>query len=316
MLPNQRVGKKTLIIALNQRLRHGKPDPVDTTEVLHRQVNYNTVSAIHTVEHWTKHVLEWIETSLTGLRLADYVVLAAGVTFCLGYATINQWALRTLVMIGTLFYIWYYFIVTDTPQWAAIWTSVAMGLANVIGILGLWLRGSPVSIPKKHRDIYAHFNILPPGDFRKLMKVAKRQTLPAGFMLTKNNARVKTVYYVINGGVSAEKFGETFYLPDGIFLGEVGYLTGNRASATTMLTQRSDVLAWDVADLKNNSERDVRFKLAMDALISIDLADKVARAGSPRSEDQVAPPQSLNEESKIFHNPEPGALHLSQAGST
>lgn len=262
-------------------------------------------------------MIEWFQEVALGLSTPDYVVLAAGVSFCLGYATINQWALRSLVMIGTLFYIWYYAIVTDTPQWAAIWTSVAMGLANVIGLFGLWLRSSPLSIPQKHRDIYAHFNILPPGDFRKLMRVAKRETLPEGYMLTKNNARVKAVYFIINGGVGAEKFGETFYLPDGIFLGEVGYLTGNRASATTFLTQQSDVLSWDVADLKNQSERDVRFKLAMDALISIDLADKVARAGSPRTEDQVAPP-SMDKPGPAEENFQKHAeedLRLSQAAS-
>lgn len=263
-------------------------------------------------------MIEWIEETLFGLTVPDYVVLAAGVTFCLGYATINQWALRILVMIGTIFYVWYYAIVTDTPQWAAIWTSVAMGLANVIGIIGLWLRSSPLSIPKKHRDIYAHFNMLPPGDFRKLMKVASRETLPEGFVLTTNNARVKAVYFVINGGVGAEKFGETFYLPDGIFLGEVGYLTGNRASATTFLTQQSDVLRWDISDLKNQSERDVRFKLAMDAMISIDLADKVARAGSPRTEDQVAAPdpdEAMTTE-EFFHKPDTEDLHLPHAAST
>jgi hypothetical protein len=220
-------------------------------------------------------------------------------------------------MIGTLLYIWYYAISSDTPQCAAIWTSIAMGFANVIGIFGLWLRSSSVSIPKKHRDIYAYFNILPPGDFRKLMRVATRETLPTGFVLTKNNARVKVVYFIISGGVVAEKFGETFYLPDGIFIGEVGYLTGNRASATTMLTEQSDVLSWNVSDLKNHSERDVRFKLAMDALISIDLADKVARAGSPRTEDQVTPknPVLSETEDDFFQKPDREDLHLPQAAS-
>ncbi len=223
------------------------------------------------------------------LSLSDYVVFAAGVTFCLGYATINQVALRILVMIGTGLYIWYYAIVTDTPQWVAIWTSIAMGAANVIGLFGLWLRASPLSIPRRHRDIYAHFKILPPGDFRKLMRAATRQTLPSGYVLTTNNARVKSVYYIVNGSVAVEKFGDRFFLPDGIFLGEVGYLTGNRASATTVLTEDSDVLEWDVAELKRRSDSDVRFKLAMDALISLDLAEKVARAGSPRHQDRYEP---------------------------
>ncbi len=253
---------------------------------------------------------------MENMALPDYVVLAAGVTFVLGYLIINQVALRLAVMVGTCLYIWYYSIASDTPLWSAIWTSVAMGLANLFGLFTLWLRSSPLSIPRKHRDIYAHFNILPPGDFRKLMAVAKRQTLPAGHVLTSKNARVKSVYFVINGSVAVDKFGDRFFLPDGIFLGEVGYLTGNRASATTVLTADSDVLEWDVADLKNQSERDVRFKLAMDALISLDLAEKVARAGSPRSEDQVAPPHDLVPDVEISHNQQEDGLHLLTTGST
>lgn len=253
--------------------------------------------------------------NMDNMALPDYVVLAAGVSFVLGYLIINQVALRLAVMIGTCFYIWYYAIASEEPLWTAIWTSIAMGAANLFGLFALWLRGSPLSIPAKHRDIYAHFNILPPGDFRKLMAVAKRQVLHEGFVLTSKNTRVNTVYYVINGSVAVDKFEERFYLPDGIFLGEVGYLTGNRASATTVLTADSDVLQWDVADLKNRSERDVRFKLAMDALISLDLAEKVARAGSPRAEDQVAPPGNLVPDIEISHNQHDDGLHLLNSGS-
>lgn len=252
---------------------------------------------------------------MENMALPDYVVLGAGISFVLGYLIINQVALRLAVMVGTFLYIWYYAIASDEPLWTAIWTSVAMGLANLCGLFALWLRSSQLSIPRKHRDIYAHFNILPPGDFRKLMSAAKRARLPEGFVLTRSNARVKSVYYVINGSVAVDKFGERFYLPDGIFLGEVGYLTANRASATTVLTAESDVLEWDVADLKNRSERDVRFKLALDALISLDLAEKVARAGSPRSEDQVAPPESLVPDVEISRNSADDGLHLLAAGS-
>ncbi len=249
------------------------------------------------------------------LVFADYVVLAAGITFCVGYAIINQVILRLLILFGTGLYIWYYAIVTDVPQWAAIWTSIGMGLANIFGLFSLWLRASPLSIPRKHRDIYAHFNVLPPGDFRKLMSAVKRDTLPAGTVLTTNNARVKTVYYVLNGSVAVEKFGERFYLPDGIFLGEVGYLTGNRASATTLLTEDSDVLAWDVSVLKNRSDRDVRFKLAMDAIISLDLAEKVARAGSPRTQDQIDPVSEHELSIEFSQNNDEGLLNLPQASS-
>jgi len=213
----------------------------------------------------------------------DYIVLAAGGVFTLAYLIINQVGLRIAVLIGTGLYIWYYCVAADEPLWSAIWTSIAMGIANLIGLSSLWLRNSRLSIPHNFRDVYFHFSVLPPGDFRKLMSAAARTTRPAGYQLTTNDARVSTLYYVISGQVAVDKFGERFMLPDGIFVGEVGYLTGNRASATTVLVDDCDVLEWDVTDLKSRALSDVRFKLAMDAMVSLDLAGKVARAGSPHT---------------------------------
>lgn len=212
----------------------------------------------------------------------DYIVAAAATVFVIAYLIINQVALRLTLLFGTGLYIWYYFVAAQDPLWSAIWASSATGFANMIGLGKLWLRNSRISIPQRHIDIYNHFDILPPGDFRKLMRAATRQKRPAGYVLTENDARVDTLYYVVDGAVTVEKYGERFHLPDGIFLGEVAYLTGNRASATTHLAEEADVIEWDVAYLKRRSQRDVRFRLALDALISLDLAEKVARAGSPK----------------------------------
>jgi hypothetical protein len=226
------------------------------------------------------------------LVFSDFLVLTAAGMFMLGYLIINQIMLRSMLLVGTAFYIWYYAIVEATPLWPAIWASTATGTANLIGLLSLFYRSSTWAIPRKYRDIYVHFDLLPPGDFRKLMSVANRVMRPDGYQLTTAGARVNTLYYVIDGAVEVEKFGSRFSIPDGIFVGEVAYLTGNRASASTYLASGSDVLEWDVATLKQRATRDPRFRLAMDAMISLDLAGKVARAGSPGQSKESLPPDS------------------------
>ena len=166
--------------------------------------------------------------------LPDFLVLAAAGMFVLGYLIINQIMLRAMLLVGTALYIWYYAVVNDTPLWPAIWASTATGTANLIGLMSLFYRRSVWAIPRKYRDIYAHFDILPPGDFRKLMSVANRVTRPAGHQLTADGSRVNTLYYVIGGKVEIEKYGSRFFVPDGVFIGEVAYLTGNRASASSL----------------------------------------------------------------------------------
>lgn len=214
------------------------------------------------------------------LFLPDYLVLLAAGMFVLGYLIINQVMLRTMLLIGTVLYIWYYAIVDDTPLWPAIWASLATGTANFLGLVGILYGRSFWAIPKDFRDIYLRFDNLPPGDFRKLMGATRRIVRPAGYRLTSQGAKVDTLYYVVDGAVDIEKDNDIFSISHGSFVGEIAYLTGNAASATTVLSQESTVLEWDVELLKRKAARDPRVKLSLDALISLDLAGKVSRSGS------------------------------------
>lgn len=214
------------------------------------------------------------------MLFSDFLVLAAAGMFVLGYLIINQIILRTMLLIGTGLYIWYYAVVDDAPLWPAIWASTATGLANLIGMSGLIYQRSAWAIPKQFRDIYPHFDVLPPGDFRKLMKATNRVARPAGYRLTTVGTTVDTLYYIIDGAVEVEKLNSCFSIPKNTFVGEVAYLTGNPASASTFLASDTLVLEWPVAQLKLCATRDPRFRLALDALISLDMAAKVARAGA------------------------------------
>ncbi|MEY8099383.1 cyclic nucleotide-binding domain-containing protein [Falsihalocynthiibacter sp. S25ZX9] len=212
------------------------------------------------------------------LLLTDYLVFAAAGMFVFGYLVINQVVLRTMLLIGTVLYIWYYAIVDSTPLWPAIWASVATGTANTLGLLGLMYRRSARAIPKEFRDIYLHFNNLPPGDFRKLMRATSRVVRPAGFKLTTAGTKVATLYYILDGEAHIEKRNGSFSIPQNSFIGEVSFLTGNSASGTAVLSRESTVLEWNVNVLKRHAARDQRFRLALDALISLDLARKVSQS--------------------------------------
>ena len=104
-----------------------------------------------------------------------YLAYAAGGFYTLGYLVINQVILRLLVLVGTGFYIWYYFVIGDVPLWEAIWVSVILGAANIIGLTNLWFHKSRLYIPRAHRDIYDRsFSHMPPADFRILMRIGRR----------------------------------------------------------------------------------------------------------------------------------------------
>lgn len=213
------------------------------------------------------------------------LVLVAGGLHILGYLVIHQVALRLLLLAGTGVYVAYYLTVAASPLWEAVFMSLGMGLANLMGLAGLYWRRSQLAVPARHRDLYEQFKDLPPGDFRELVHLAKREILETTQELTTENKPVDALYFVISGKLEIEKQGERFQMPPGVFVGEVAYLTGRKSSATTWLGAGAEVLIWDPVRLRRRSGRKARFKLALEAMISKDLALKVAYAVAPHRED-------------------------------
>lgn len=72
-------------------------------------------------------------------------------------------------------------------------------------------------------------------------------------------------------------------MPAGVFVGEVAYVNNTASSATTWVDGDSELLIWDMAVLQRMSRRKARFKLALEAMLTKDLARKVAFSVAPRA---------------------------------
>ncbi|WP_299624029.1 cyclic nucleotide-binding domain-containing protein [uncultured Tateyamaria sp.] len=195
----------------------------------------------------------------------ETVVLLAGAALTIGYLIIHQVMLRLMVLLGT---------------------------ANLIGLGNLLWHQSKMAVPRAHRDIYPMFQSLPPGDFRNLVQYADRKVLQEAIQVTTEGAPVDKLYYVISGGIEVVKRGERFNMPPNLFVGEVAYITGQKSAATTCLPAGAEVLEWDVATLRARAAKRARFKLAIEAMISSDLALKVAFAVAPHRNSWVADAQA------------------------
>ena len=226
---------------------------------------------------------------------ADNLVYLAGAFYVLGLAITNQIILRLLLLSGTAIYIIYYSIISETPLWSAIYVSLLIGAANIGGLTSLIARRSWLAIPKAHADIYQDFPHLPPGDFRALMKLAKRYRVEQDMQVTREDASGDRLFFIISGSTLARKGDQAFVLPPKIFLGEIAFLTGSVSSASVWLEEGSEVLEWDFGELRRKCARNPRFQLALEAAISIDLAGKVARSMGRDSVRLADIPQPLME---------------------
>jgi len=220
----------------------------------------------------------------------------AGGLYILGLVTINQVVLRLLILLGTGVYVLYYATVAETPLVEAIYVSLLIGAANVLGLASLLLRQSRLAVPRNARDIYAQFPPMPPGDFRTLIKLARRYQAAEETVLTKENQAGRKLYYIISGTTRVRKGDSEFSVPPNLFLGEIAFLTGQPSSATAWLDAGGELLEWDFDLLERRCARNTRFKLALEAAISVDLARKVARAVGPNAIRYPggAPPEELS----------------------
>ena len=216
--------------------------------------------------------LNLVETAMTPETLA----YLAGATYVAGLAITNQIVLRVMILAGTVLYVLYYATVDERPLWEAIYVSIFIGIATFSGLLTLLARRSRLSIPRAHADIYQDFPDLPPGDFRALMRLASRYKLNEDKQATAEGMPGRKLYYVIDGATLVRKGEQAFVLPPKIFLGEIAFLIGAPSAATTWLSAGSEVLEWQFDELRRKCERNARFRLALEAAISNDLARKVA----------------------------------------
>jgi len=224
------------------------------------------------------------------------LVTLAGGFYALGLLIINQMLLRLMIFSGSIAYLAYYWTAADTPLWGAIYTTAILMAANIIGMANLLLRNARFAVPRGFADIYPNFSPLLPGDFRALMNLSERITITSDTTLSREAAPQDKLYFIIKGIPTVTKMGTSFPMAERIFVGEVAYLTGKGSAATTSVRAGTEVLSWDLSRLRKSTARTPRLKLALDAVISQDLARKVALAVAPAAQ-QIKRDQTSTEQS-------------------
>ena len=212
---------------------------------------------------------------------SETVIFFAGLFQICGYLLINQVLLRFAMLIGSALYVTYYFIAAESPLWGAIIVSSLTICSILIGLAGLYAQNAKWAIPKSHADLYRMFDQLEPGDFRRIMKPARRHILNAPLTATQQGERPAALYFVVSGVFHVNKGRAAFDVPGPTFVGEVAMMLQRPSVATTTLPAGIEVLEWKTDDLMQLSAKYPRFKLAMEAVISRDLARKVALAVAP-----------------------------------
>lgn len=188
----------------------------------------------------------------------------------------DQLKLRAVLLVSIMLNAIYNDLTTP-PSYQSIFWNAVLFVINLIVLVQIILDRTHIGMSDEENALFSAFEILTPGEFRSIVKLALWNTARGGEIMTREGERPGDLFYVLTGTATIEKSGRSFFVGPKTFIGEVAFLHGSVASATTTLGAGARYIAWPVEDLNKRIQGRQALKHAVVRLISFDMAMKVAR---------------------------------------
>ena len=206
----------------------------------------------------------------------DILVHIGAFLFLLAYLVRDQILLRGLIILGTVFYIVYYFFM-ETPLWSALLWNSSFVVINLIMIGVIYSDRASFVMSERERKLYQVFNTLSPGEFKKLLKIADWFDGSSEEQITTAGEVPARLYFIIDGEALIARDDKKFIVGPNVFIGELAYLIRKPATATVKLTDKVVGISWKTSSLIKLLASNPQMKIAFDGLLNQDLAAKLAR---------------------------------------
>lgn len=190
----------------------------------------------------------------------------------------DQIKLRAFAALGDALLSLYYYLAFPEPLWNPLYWSAANVLINTSMIAILLHEHRMSLLSDNEMRLFRGLATLSPGQFRKLIKRAMWHEVDEATQLTTEGQMPDKLYYVLDGKVSIGKQERILEAGPMLFIGEIAFLRDKAATATVRTAEKSLYVSWNQAELRNLFRKDDGLKNAMGALLSADMADKVARS--------------------------------------
>jgi len=203
-------------------------------------------------------------------------ILFVGLVFKFaGFAVRDELWLRILVTTGLMCDVIFYALRSEpVPQSVA--ASVLLVSVNFVLLLLILTERTTWRMSAEDRTLYASFPTLTPGQFRRLRKIMRRETVGPGTPLALEGKPVDDLMLVYSERIEIEKSGASFPIAGPAFVGEIALLTGNPSSASVRLPEGGTVVRIPLEVLSARMARAPALSNAMVALFGQELARKVA----------------------------------------
>lgn len=218
-------------------------------------------------------------TGFEQLFVSQNIVHVAALLFLLGFLFRDQLILRSLVLLGDLLYILYFYFAPVSPLWGGVFWSALFAIANVAMIWLIFFDEVQFSLKAEERKLFDLLADLTPGQFRKLLKAGRQEVAASPLVITRENEGLDKLYFIIDGKMTIEKGGHQTVSDAKTFVGEIAFLLARPATATVTLETGCHYCVWDSKTLHAVLNRNPALRTALSAAMNRKLAEKVAQAG-------------------------------------
>ncbi len=125
------------------------------------------------------------------------------------------------------------------------------------------------------RSMFGQLSVV---EFHRLIRSGRWASVPKGALLTSQGDRVDSILLLTAGEAVVRVDGEiTAYCRPGDSVGEMAFVSGRPATATTETTVASRYLVWSFEDLRSLLRKDADTRSALQSVFTTNLIDKLSR---------------------------------------
>jgi hypothetical protein len=207
---------------------------------------------------------------------ADYLVHFSNVLLLVSYSVRDMLWLRWFAVAAAITNIPYFLLQRDVLWPPILWAAVFTGI-NLVQIARLYLARRPVVLSEDEQTLYdMAFRSIRPREFMSLLMTGAWRDFAAGDTLLAEGAPVASICIPIRGNVSVSRGGRVVAtVPPGKIIGTALALSGDPSPITAQLAERGRGMCWPLHDLRAFLDRRPDLRIALQSLVSRDLAAKV-----------------------------------------
>jgi hypothetical protein len=203
----------------------------------------------------------------------------ANLFYALGFLIKDLLGLRLIMSVAIVIEIIYSYYVAERPLWTnIIWCCVYL-VVNGYQIVSLLMARRPLVLTADEQLLFEKvFYNLSVRDFLRVLRSGTITHFEAGEVLVKEEMPIDKLILIIDGSCGIDMQKKIIArISEFTFIGEMGFLTDDPASATVRTEVPCRCVVWDAAELRALMKNDSSINVCMHAIFTSDIITKLKK---------------------------------------